>query len=117
MKETENAGTGGSTPKGASGSAASVKQASHFEEATVDQLKQRAFEMMLKPQTDSKEVKALLALTLKVRDQDLDKGRLALDQQKFDALLAREAEAKAAVTDVELTPEEKEARVKEIFGI
>lgn len=60
-----------------------VKQPGRFDAATVDALKQKAFEMAVSPSADPEDVRSVMMLVLKARDQDLDERKLNLDLQKF----------------------------------
>lgn len=84
-----------------------------FDQATIDALKQKAFELSISPQARPKDVKALFMLVLKARDQDLTERKVAILERKA----AQADEASAAVGDGKLSPAEKEARLKQIFGI
>ncbi|MGN0885995.1 MAG: hypothetical protein ACI4RT_03250 [Candidatus Spyradenecus sp.] len=64
------------------------------------------------------------AASLRIREQRLQADRLALQEQslalqreKFEAAEKRLNEAKAVLTNERLTPEEREARYREIFGM
>ena len=65
-----------------------------FDAATIDALKQKAFELAISPGADPKEVKAVFSLVLKAKDQDLEERQL---EQKI-----REYENRIAATDKEL---------------
>jgi hypothetical protein len=54
-----------------------------FDAATLDAIKQKAYEISESPQAKPQEVKTILALLLKVRDQDLQERRLGFDQTRF----------------------------------
>ena len=54
-----------------------------FDAATIDALKQKAFEQAISPGSNPKDVKALFSLVLKARDQDIDKEQLEFDKEKF----------------------------------
>lgn len=56
-------------------------------------------------------------LELKKEKLALDKELLKLNREKFEAQEAREREACATLKDAEITPEEREARLKQIFHI
>ena len=84
-----------------------------FDASTIDALKQRAFELSISPGANPKDVKAIFALVLKARDQDINERKVALLEAQ-----ARKAEAAESVTrDTSLTPEQREARMREIFGL
>jgi predicted methyltransferase len=55
-----------------------------FDAATIDALKQKAFELAVSPTANPKDVKALLMLVLKARDQDLEKRKIDMLQEKLD---------------------------------
>jgi hypothetical protein len=83
-----------------------------FDQATIDALKQKAFELSISPQADPRDVKSLMMLVLKSRDQDLSERRIQLLEAK-----ANQADQAEAVVKSALSPDEKTARFKEIFGI
>lgn len=93
--------------------AEAVKHPGRFDQATIDALKQQAFELSISPNAKPKDVKALFSLVLKARDQDLNERKIAILERK-----AEQADAAAsAVSDGKLSPQEKERRLKQIFGI
>jgi len=59
------------------------KQPGRFDQATIDALKQRAFDLSISPHANPKDVKALMMLVLKSRDQDITHQQLALDRARF----------------------------------
>jgi len=63
-----------------------------FDAATVDALKQKAFELAINPQSAAKDVKGLFMLVLKARDQELDVERLAFERDKFKLATQKEIE-------------------------
>ena len=56
-------------------------------------------------------------LELKAAAQETKDEKLKLAREKFEAAERRENAAKAAVTDKSLSPEEREAKLKEIYGL
>jgi hypothetical protein len=60
-----------------------AKQPGRFDAATIDALKQKAFELAVTPGSDPRDVKQLYMLVLKSRDQDIDTAGLALQRKKF----------------------------------
>ena len=56
-------------------------------------------------------------LALKRKAQATKDAQLALAREKFEAAERRENAAKATVSDTRLTPEEREAKLREIYGI
>ncbi len=91
-----------------------------LDRATVDGIKQKAFELAIAPQSDPKDVKALFVLLQKAADQDLKNRQLALEERRVALLEKKAAQAEAAegvVKDSTLTAEEQRKRIKEIFGM
>jgi len=86
----------------------------YFTEAAIDALRQRSFELLIAPKLDTKAVKELLNLLLKVQSQHLEERKLALHEKQ---LLEKAQRAEAIAKDTTLTPEERERRMKEIFGL
>jgi hypothetical protein len=86
------------------------KHPGRFDQATIDALKQKAFELSISPLANPKDVKSLFSLVLKARDQDLNERKIVLLEKKL-------AETTETVQDAKLTPEEKAERVKQILGI
>jgi hypothetical protein len=64
-----------------------------FDAATIDALKQKAFELAIAPGADPRDVKSLFMLVLKARDQEIDAQTLALESEKFRATIASKVEA------------------------
>lgn len=83
-----------------------------FDPATIDQLRQKAFELSISPNANPKDVKALFMLVLKARDQELTERRIVLLEKK-----AAQADQASDVVASELSSEEKQQRLKAIFGI
>ena len=59
------------------------RQPGRFDAATIDALKQKAFELAIAPGADPRAVKAVFSLVLKARDQDLEAQQIELDYEKF----------------------------------
>ena len=96
------------------------KNPARFDAATVEALRQKAFELAISPGANPKDVKAIFALVLKARDQDLDQEQLKLDREKFELLKAKAEQADAAkevTSNAALTPEQKQAEYRRIFGM
>jgi hypothetical protein len=93
-----------------------------MDQATVDALKQRAFELSINPQVNPKDVKAIFALVLKARDQELSEQQLALDRDRFQfdaakACLKKLPELKAIASDTAMDEDAKLLAVREkLFG-
>lgn len=66
---------------------------------------------------DADSIVAFGKLALGFAADDRAAKQLALDREKFEAAERRLAAAKTAVADQKLTPAEREAKLKEIFGI
>jgi hypothetical protein len=79
---------------------ATLEEDERIETAMLSQLKQRAFEIMLKPNPDPKEVVALLSMALKARDQKLDQAKLAQEKSKFDLMLRKYEDQLAKVREI-----------------
>lgn len=73
---------------------AALKKPGNFDAATIEALKQKAFELSISPGADPRDVKSLFGLVLKARDQELSEKELSLARQKFefDAVKAALAE-------------------------
>jgi len=63
--------------------AAAAADPGRFDDATIDALKQKAFELSISPHALPGQVKALFSLVLKSRDQDLKSDQVNLARQKF----------------------------------
>ena len=56
-------------------------------------------------------------ITLRERAQSVKEEELKIAQERLRILQAREAKAVDALTETKLTPAEREAKLKEIFGL
>ena len=92
--------------------AEAAKTPGRFDAATIDALKQKAFELAIQPLADPRDVKSIFSLVLKARDQDLEARRIVVLEAK-----AQKADQAEQVERSDLTPEQKAARYKEIFGM
>lgn len=101
---------------------AAAQNPGKMDQATVDALKQRAFELSINPQVNPKDVKAIFALVLKARDQELSEQQLALDRDRFQfdaakACLKKLPELKAIASDTGMDEDAKLKAVREkLFG-
>ncbi len=93
------------------------RQPGKFDAATIDALKQKAFELATSPGADPKNVKAIFSLVLKANDQHIKGQELDLAKRKMALLEKREADTKTTLTDQALTPEQKQERIRAIFGM
>lgn len=104
----------------AEGIATDLKAAAPLlEESTLQLIAQKSFDLAISQQTDIDGLATLTQLLLKARKQATDEKALALDREKFE-LLKKKAEMADAteqvITDAELTTEQREQRIKEIYG-
>jgi hypothetical protein len=60
-----------------------AKAPGRFDQATIQLLQQKAFELAANPLANPRDVKALYMLVLKSRDQDIDKASLDLQRKRF----------------------------------
>ena len=65
-----------------------------FDAATIDALKQKAFELAVNPNADPRDVKGLFMLVLKARAQDIDQRTIDLAEKKFADQQARNDQAR-----------------------
>jgi hypothetical protein len=78
----------------------------------VERISQIAFELSINPKATSKDVKIFFDMVLKAGDQVLESRKLVLLEEK-----AKQAdEAKETLGDGTLTPEQKQLRMRQIFG-
>jgi len=73
---------------------------------------QKAFELAVAQSGDVKSLATLVQLLLKARQQELDERKVKLLEQK-----AAQADATRDVVESKLTPEQQQARIREIFGL
>ena len=98
------------------------KSPGQFDAATLDAIKQKAYELAESPAANPKDVKAILMLVLKARDQDFQERQLSFDREKFEfdaakACLALLPELKVISTDGGLSEAEKVQRIRQkLFG-
>lgn len=88
------------------------KNPAAFTPATIERLSQIAFELSIQPGADPKQVREFFKMVLEAGDQQLQRERLEF--QKDQASKAKEAAGVAS--DNSLSAEEKERRMKQIFG-
>lgn len=60
------------------------KSPAQFDAATIDAIKQRAFELAISPHSSPKDVKAIFMLLQKSRDQEIKAGQLALARDRYE---------------------------------
>ena len=103
----------------------SVKDALHdarpdFDKAAAGALAQRVFELAAAPGVAAADLTKLIAALNDTRRLEAKFDELAISKRKLELLEKKAAEADAArgaVQDEQLTPEEKMARIKAVFGI
>ncbi len=81
-----------------------------LDNATFVALKQAAFDLLTTPDGDLKTANKMVATILKGQ-------QLELDRDKFNLLLRREAATQSALSDTTLTAEDKERKIRAIFGM
>ncbi len=100
----------------------SLKMPGKFDVATIEALKQKAFELSISPLADPRDVKQLFGLVLKARDQDMSEKELALARDKFEfdaakAALAKLPELRRIAGDRDLDEDQKlQAVRRRMFG-
>ena len=93
-----------------------------FDAATVDAIKQKAFELAISPMSKPKDVKSLFMLLQKSRDQELKSQSLDLERSKFEfsaaeACLAHLPSLRAIATNPKLDQRAKiDAIRRQLFG-
>lgn len=99
------------------------KNPAPFDTATLDALREKAFELAQSPTASLKDVKAVLGLLLKARSEDRADRELEFDKQKFEfdaakAALKAVAELKAIANDKSLSEADKVNAVRrKLFGV
>ena len=89
-------------------------------DAALEKLEQYAFELMLMPGADPKHVKSIFAMVFKRGDAAMDREKLDLEKRKValaEQKAAERDEAKEITSNDALTADEKQARLKQIFGM
>ena len=62
---------------------AAAAEPGKFDAATIDALKQKAFELAINPNADPRDVKGLFMLVLKARDQSISEREIELAEKRF----------------------------------
>lgn len=94
-----------------------------FDLATLDAIAQKAYELAESANADPKDVKSLMMLLLKARDQNFEEKKLAFDRQKFEfdaaaACLKQLPTLKAISTNKALNQNEKVEQIRlRLFGM
>lgn len=71
----------------------------HMDAATVDAIRQKAFELAISPSAAAKDVKALFMLLQKAQDQKLKEQQIALESRRVAILESKLAQVQAAVSE------------------
>lgn len=88
-----------------------------FDAATIEAIRQKAFEISLNPLSNPDDVKALFSLVLKKEDQDLKREQVDVAKRRVAVLERREEKAKEVLKNTAMTPEERDAHMRRIFGL
>lgn len=88
-----------------------------FDAATIELIRQMAFELADSDSADPKELTTLVSLLLKYKDQALKERQVSVAERRLALLEQREEAARDTLGDVQLTPDQREQRMREIFGI
>lgn len=70
-----------------------------FDQATIEALRQKAFELAISPRSAPNDVRALFVLLQKARDQDLEQRKTDLAERRLVMLEARLQAVQSAVTE------------------
>ena len=81
-----------------------------FDKATLDAIRERAYSLAISPQSEAKDVKAVLMLLLKAKDQELQERRITLLEAA-----AERAKRTEEVLESGVSGEEQAKRIREIF--
>ena len=76
------------------------KKPGNFDEATIDAIRQKAFELSVSPQAAPGDVKSLFMLLLKSRDQELKSKDIEIKLRRLEIIEKNAAEAKEKLTAV-----------------
>lgn len=93
-----------------------------FDRATLDAITQRAYELAENSNSEAKDVKAVMMLLLKARDQEFREKKLAFDREKFEfdaarACLLKLPELRAVANDKGLSSAQKVEQIRlRLFG-
>ena len=89
----------------------------NFDRATIDAIKQKAFELAVSPLARASDVKSLFMLITKNRDQDLKGEQIEIARRRLILLEQKTSQARKALGDATLTAPQREAKMREIFGM
>ncbi len=100
-----------------------AKHPGSFDQATLDAISQKAYELAISPNASPKDMKAVLMLVLKGRDQEFEREKLAFDKTRFEfdaakACLAKLPELKVISGDKGLSEGQKVDQIRlKLFGV
>lgn len=94
-----------------------AKSPAGFDAATLKLIKQLAFELADSTMPNVDAIKSLVMLLGKHEDRLLKERQVAVSERKMALLESQSAEAKKALGDATLTPEKRDERMREIFGM
>lgn len=80
------------------------KRPGEFSQVTIDALEQKAFELANNPIVDSKSIKAVFALLLKARDQELKGKDIEIKLRRLDLLEQNSKSAKEKLDGIKTSP-------------
>jgi hypothetical protein len=83
-----------------------------FNAALVERISQLAFELSIQPNANPDSVKDFFYMVIKARDQELQDRKVTVIEKKA----AQADQAAGVITDQKLSPEEKQKRLRHIFG-
>lgn len=93
------------------------KSPMEFTDASLAAAGELVFRLANSPNVKPADVKRLLDLMLKARSQEMERERLQLDREKFERLKSQDEKARKTMGDEQLTPEQKQQKLREIFGM
>lgn len=96
---------------------AAQKMPGKFDAATLDAIRQAAFNLAIQPQSSPGDVKKLFTLLLKARDQELKNKDIEIKLRRLELVEKQVNNARSALNDAALNPAQREQRIKEIFGL
>jgi hypothetical protein len=93
------------------------KNPGQFDAAMIDAIKQKALAISISPQAKPGEVKSLLMILLKSRDQELKSKDIEIKIRRLELLEKQTQKARDLLADGTLSEDERERKMKENFGL
>lgn len=93
------------------------KSPAEFDRATLDMIRQLAFELADVDAPDVGGVKTLVGLLLKHGDQEIKREQVEVSKRKLAILEQQQSRAKETLSDAALSPEQRQQKMREIFGL